>query len=253
MLCPMKVHDIMPNIRPMSLIMERDRIAGIETFDTVNCRCCGKTFEKLKATEKDCINILRDFLFLIIQFERKDIVDHKERLENLLRTYDVRLVEEETPLLHQFYTLEYDRSMRIMKAHRPPKEFEKLVGIKQSAVQIIDQTDRGDENNLIILTAFKIQYGWEIYTVSTCLLGFMKNGHIWLNQTIHTLPPRLDDHLAWSMGLNPGDEIVEADRGGMVWRPRLTWRINHQSSSEQHQRHSQRTCSRAGNDVKTVS
>lgn len=209
-------------IRPKSLVIKEGRITGVETYDELRCVSCGKSFKEVRAEEDDFINILNWPMLCIVGDGRGDVVDRVDDLAKILSIHGIGLVQEETPLFYRFYTLEYDRARRAVVVYRPPKEFESLIEISESAVQIVDSACRGDENIIVMLIAFKIRFRLDNCVASTCLLGIMKNGHVWLHQTLHTLPPSLDHHLAWSMGLSPGDSVVEADRGGKVWKPKLS-------------------------------
>jgi hypothetical protein len=219
-LYPLSFHEF--RIRPKSLVINEGRITGVETYDELRCVSCGKSFKEVRAEEDDFINILNWPMLCIVGDGRGDVVDRVDDLAKILSIHGIGLVQEETPLLYRFYTLEYDRGRRAVVVYRPPKEFESLIEISESAVQIVDYRYRGDENIIVMLIAFKIRFRLDNCVVSTCLLGIMKNGHVWLHQTLHTLPPSLDHHLAWSMGLSPDGSVVEADRGGKVWRPKLS-------------------------------
>lgn len=227
LLNPLTMHRITPSICPRKLIIKRGRVAGFETYYMVECRDpgCGKTYEKVWMDDEHFSRVLM-MNFIAFVGHRvgppSDTPSHEKDLAEMLAKHGVELLSEETLLFHRFYTLEFDRARRAVVVYRPPKEFEKLVGVTNSTIQIAEARNRGDENEYILLIAFKVSVKAERseYVFSTCLLGVMKSGHVWLNQTPHTLPLRLGDHLAWSMGLNPGDSVVEADRGGLVWRPR---------------------------------
>lgn len=223
---PITAHGLWQSIWPKALIVEQGRITGLETYEGVGCSHCGKDFKELRAVGYEFGAIIKRAVYIISVYDRygrRDITDHGGFVANLLRCYGVELIEEETLMFHRFYTLEYDRARRAVVVYRPPKELETLIDAR-SALQVVDFGARGDENIMVLLIAFKIRFMFDKRVVSTCLLGIMKSGHVWLNQTPHTLPPRLDDHLAWSMGLNRGEEVVEADRSGIVWRPRLSRR-----------------------------
>ncbi len=216
-LYPADHHDF-STIRPKRLILEDGRLMGFTCYRVVRCGCCKKRYRFIPVGEDHLTRLLREFFWR--KGRRSDDLFRSDKalLAGELKGYGIRLETEYTAFFRRFYSLKYGGSHKVLTFYRPPKELEKMTGIRRAVLQVLDKASGGDENGVIYLLAVKIKIDDSHYTMSTHLLRIMKNGHVWLNQTPHMLPPRLDDHLAWIMGLNPG-ERMEADRGEAVWRP----------------------------------
>lgn len=211
---------------PRQLLVNGDRIVGFDTHRPVRCYFCRSVFSgKIRVAPGSFRYILKRVvsgLGLPLELEEaKRLTGQRRVLIEKLREYGVRFKIVRTTLFHQFYSLGYDRASRTVVFYRPPEELEDLTDVKEVVISIADRAERGDENREILLIAVMIRMNFEVgymiveshrFITSTCLLGFMKNGTIWLHQTPHNLPLSVEDHLAWAMGLEPGDLVIEPDR-----------------------------------------
>jgi hypothetical protein len=225
-LYPVGLHSFY-RVRPYKLLIEDGHVVGFTCYRIVHCDCCGKQFRFIPVKKDQFASLLRENFIERIGRESNDLIWTTSKVfMTELQAHGIRLKTKHTTLFRQFYSLEYDSSKRTLIFYRPPKELEKMLRIRRAGVQILDKVDRGDENEVIYLIAVKIKLASSLDNspyfriMSTCLLGIMKvNGMVWLHQTPHTLPLRLDNHLAWIMEVDERYRVVEADRAGDVWRP----------------------------------
>ncbi|MEM4273323.1 MAG: hypothetical protein QW420_03070 [Candidatus Caldarchaeum sp.] len=218
-LSPTDYHDF-STIRPSRLILEDGQLVGFTCYRVVRCGCCKKRYRFIPVTEDQLAQLLREFFWRIGSRSEDPLRSDKTMLASELKSYGIRLETKYTTSFGRFYSLEYNSSEKVLMLYRPPKELERMVGIRRHVVQVLDKASRWGENEVIYLLAVKIKIDDSHYTMSTCILEIMRaEGVAWLHKTPHTLPPRLDDHLARVMGLNPGNGTMKAEGGGVGWPP----------------------------------
>ncbi|MEM0348957.1 MAG: hypothetical protein QXD24_02070 [Candidatus Caldarchaeum sp.] len=205
---------------PRQIIIKRGEVVGLDTYFKVRCSDCGKTYEKIRVTDYQLGDLLNMLFVRIGQYDRPSqdqFRDDGPALAKGFARYGIEFTTEETTLFHRFYTLEYDRSKRMLVFHKPPKEVEEIAGIRHAAVRVVSKIRRCVQNEVIYLLAVEAIIGDAIFVMSTYLMGIMKRSRLaWLHRTLHLLPLRINEHITWA--IEDLTQPIKADRGGAFWR-----------------------------------
>jgi len=213
-------HIIQYRIVPRQFIIKGGRIVRFDTYFKVRCSECGKTYKKIRMTDYQLGDILYMLFIRIGQYDgpsQDQFRDDGPALAKGFARYGIEFTTEETTLFNRFYTLEYDRSRRMLVFYKPPKEVEEIAGIGHGAVRVVSKIRGCVHNDVIYLLAVETIIGDAVFVMSTYVMGVMKgSGLVWLHQTLHLLPLRINEHIMWA--IEDLTKPIKADRGGAVWR-----------------------------------